>query len=118
MAFYRCNGGGEKIATGTVTLSTSENTTVDIGFKPKFLATLTYVSNTKVVFCVYDSSLNTTTIFRGAINGSTVAAVAKTMPVAYTTSTPATINSLIDKGFIMNQSSNTYGTDCYYFAIG
>lgn len=110
--------GGTKTATGTVTLSTSGTKTVDIGFKPKFLATLTYLSNTKVVFCVYNSSISTTTVFRGAINGSTTSAVTGTMPVAYSSSTGAAINSLTDTGFIMNQSTNTYGTNCYYFAIG
>lgn len=120
MAWYQTNigGGGTKTATGTATLSTSGPKTVNIGFKPKFLATLTYLSNTKVVFCVYDSSISTTTIFRGAINGSTTSAVTGTMPVAYSSSTAATINSLTDTGFIMNQSTNTYGTNCYYFAIG
>ena len=110
--------GGSETATGTTTLSTSASTSVNIGFKPKFLAALTYASNTKIVFCVYDSSLSTTIIFRGVINGSTASAAALTMPVAYSTSTPAAINSLTDTGFIMNRTSNTYGTDCYYFAIG
>lgn len=107
-----------KTATGTVTLSTSGSKTVNIGFKPQFLATLTYLSNTKVVFSVYDSSISTTIIFRGAINGSTTSAMTGTMPVAYSSASSACINSLTDTGFIMNQSTSTYGTNCYYFAIG
>lgn len=110
--------GGTKTATGTATLSTSGSTTVSLGFKPKYLATITYLSNTKAVFCVYDSSLSDSSEYRGAVNGSTTSAQRLSLPVSYSSSTATSISSITDTGFIMTQSTSTYGTNCYYFAIG
>lgn len=118
MAFYRCVGEGTKTATGTATLSTSGSTTVNLGFKPKYLVTITYSSNNKAVFCVYDSSLSDSSIYRGAMNTSTNSAQRISLPVSESSSTSACISSITDIGFTMTKSSSTYGTNCYYFAIG
>ncbi|MBP5383566.1 MAG: hypothetical protein J6Y57_01165 [Lachnospiraceae bacterium] len=110
MAFYRskrASGGGGQTRVGTGTYNGTREITINLGFKPKYLA-LTVGTSGKVVN-VYNADLSTTQFYRqyGSYTGS--------WQDIGTTS--YAIKSITDTGFSVVGYSNASAT-FYYFAIG
>lgn len=99
------------IAIGTFTASTSAQTTVSLGFRPKYLCVRQYSSDPTTPYIVYvcDERYSTTG-YQGAGSGSNLA------NQAYGQTSNNRIYALTDDGFILNKAS-TY-VNCAYFAIG
>ena len=108
MALYRClSGGGTKTATGTFTWSSSNQVSVNIGFKPKYLC----VRNSATVMIIYNQDLSTTSYqFSNNSQYST--------SVNFGTTTAGRLYSISDSGFTVNKFTGTSGSTGYYFAIG
>ena len=64
MALFRCGAGGKKTASGMVTLSSTGSTTIDLGFKAKYV----YLFNANIALC-YNGDFSTTQQLRGISNG-------------------------------------------------
>lgn len=108
MAFYRCNGGGEKVAIGSFSWSTSGSTTIDLGFKPKYLCVRDNTSSPAAN--IYNSDISTTSfIYAGGGTYTTT----KNLP----STVARQLYSINDTGFTINRTA-TSGAVGYYFAIG
>lgn len=106
MAYYRA-GGSEKVASGTAATSSSSSTTITLGFKPKYIATVLGTASTASMN-IYNEDLSSTT---AKYAGSSTYASRYT--IGNTTS--YRITAINDDGFVMG---TTNGNDLYYFAVG
>ena len=99
------------IAIGTFTASTSAQTTVSLGFKPKYLCIRQYSSASAPYVVYICDERYSTTGYQGAGTGAYLA------NQAYEQTNNNRIYKLTDDGFIFNKvASGT--TNCDYFAIG
>lgn len=103
--------GGGKVATGYIAGSTSSTTTVNCGFKPKYICVENKSTGNNFAVSIYDETVSTTQI-RQASNSSYVGKV--TLPSTTTNG----FNSVTDTGFILNKISSSSWPGYYYFAIG
>lgn len=112
MAFVEmdfASGGSENnFIEGSVTLSTTREVTVDLGFKPRMLIMHQGTSR----LCVYDEVRSTTKYYY--INSSNALTV-QTMPVASTATN--VLKNITDNGFVMNTSSEGGALVYDYVAI-
>lgn len=110
MALYRClSGGGTKTATGTYTASTTAQTTIDLGFKPKQLTITAFEGSSLKGIYSYDENVSTTT---QAVAGSTSYLGQGNLG----TTSAGRIYSINSNGFTVNKSNAA--RTCHYFAIG
>ena len=108
----------QKIKTGTVTLSTSATTYVNIGFKPKYIGLIVYKDDTHFTISVYNENVSDSYTYRGTKNGSTVTCASFALPTSSSTSNTSKILSIDSTGFTIDKASSTFGTTAKYFAIG
>lgn len=107
MAYYRASGGSEKVASGTVATSSSSSTTITLGFKPKYIATVLGTAS-NATMNIYNEDLSSTTAkYAGSSTYSSRYTIGNT--------TPYRITQITDTGFVMGTSN---GSDLYYFAVG
>lgn len=106
MALIRCNGSGAKVKHGTFTSANSE-TTINVGFKPKYL----YIANdvTRVVN-IYDEDISTTSFMYA---GASASVSDKNLGGTGTYE----IKSINNDGFTINAMPAT-GNPVYYLAVG
>ena len=114
---YSSSGLG-KCKAGTATLSTSNTTTVTLGFTPKYISVLVYKDSTHYNQSVYDEHVSSSQTVRSAKNGSTVASTTISLPTTSSSATPAKILSISNTGFVIDVATTVAGTSAYYFAIG
>lgn len=111
MAYIGIDAYGQryKVAQGTFEASTSAQTTINIGFKPKFLVIQQGASSTSGVL-IYDENVSTTAS-RFAGSGTNLGSV----NLGVTTNNR--LYSINDDGFTVNKvgSANVH---CLYLAIG
>ena len=123
-AIYKVGASGylyatkQKIKTGTVTLSTSATTYVNIGFKPKYIGLIVYKDDTHFTISVYNENISDSNTYRGTKNGSTVTCASFALPTSSSTSNTSKILSIDSTGFTIDKASSTFGTTAKYFAIG
>lgn len=112
MALYRTGGSSQKVAVGTFTTSTSSKTTVNIGFKPKYLCVRLYsTSNTSpYTDYIYDERYSTTAYH---LTGTSTTLTNKPLGE----SNNYRLYSINDDGFTVNAVASGY-TRAAYFAIG
>lgn len=108
--------GGGKVASGTFKLSTSAQTTLDLGFEPIFFCAYYRPSqnnNVRVEF-LYDKDYSTTNFLYVDYSGPVVLGGRN-----FGTSTNTQIYSINNNGVTMNKGdSTTSAYDWHYFAIG
>lgn len=103
--------------TGSVTTSTSTTTYVNLGFEPKYIAVIAWVSHTKFLANIYNSDVASGYQIRARMDSSdSSTAVAPPMP--YTGTGTNYITSIDSTGFTLSKANSAYGTTAYYFAIG
>ena len=108
----------QKIKTGTVTLSTSTTTYVNIGFKPKYIGLIVYKDDTHFNISIYNENISDSYTYRGTKNGGTVTCTSFALPTSSSTSNTSKILSIDSTGFTIDKASSTFGTTAKYFAIG
>lgn len=114
MAYIRCGTvaqSSDKVKTGTFSSSTSGTTTINCGFKPKYVA-IAGNYGTTLQMSTYNSDYSTSKIYRA--NSNTTSGYAQT--AAIPNSTSAIINSITDTGFTVGRTANAVSYN--YFAIG
>ena len=99
------------VKVGAFTASTSTTTTVDIGFKPKYLMVMNLNSSNTGGVNVYDEDA------LGANKSLTATTAVYVTNKSLPSTTLNTIASISNTGFTYNKVSSGY-TTCYYFAIG
>ena len=105
-----------QVAIGSVTPSTTADTDVVIGFKPKYLCITTSLSNTAMYIATYNEDISSSKQMLGAKNSSGNAGAIEDIP--YTGTTAGRIRKLNDDGFTLTKFNSSYGTIAHYFAIG
>lgn len=110
MNLYRCGGGGKAgvtYATGTIPVTSSQKSTVTLGFKPRIL----FVGNDSSPYWVfYNQDLNPSKQYRGGgSSGSN--------PIPWTTSGNNWIESIDNDGFTLKSFTNGLSS-VTYFAYG
>lgn len=107
-------GGGENVAIGTFTGSSSSNTKVTLGFKPKKLCYYGDWTSAKKLMVEYDEDISTTTVLAGyrtssnGFNQYTIGATNSNIP-----------NSIDNDGFTIRPVLSDFnGLTISYFAIG
>lgn len=99
------------------TLSTTQTTKVTLGYKPKFLALITYKSDTNAYWVVYNEDCSAKQ-FDGITHGSSKSAGIN--PIPSTANGVPNLVSIDSDGFTVNflnsNSLSYYGTSCYWFA--
>lgn len=96
-----------KVKVDTVTLSTSSNTAVNIGFNPKYIcmySPTSYYSN------IYNEDISTTSYIRATSSGPLLK--------AFNSNYNGGLASLMTNGFICRPCTTSVGLDWYYIAIG
>lgn len=96
-----------KVNVGTVTLSTSSNTAVNLGFDPKYICMYSpssYYSN------IYDENISTTSYIRATSAGPLLK--------AFNSNYNGGLASLMTNGFICRTCTTSVGLTWYYIAIG
>ena len=97
----------QKFKQGSVTLSTSSQTSVTLGFKPKYLcvySTNSYYSN------IYDENVSTTSFIRATSSGPLLK--------AFNSNYSGGLVSIDSSGFTLRATTSSVGTSWKYFAIG
>lgn len=116
---YATQQSSDKIKTGTVTLSTSATTYVNIGFKPKYIGLIVYKDNTHFNISIYNENISDSYTYRGAENtSSNMNCAAFALPTTSTTTNATKILSIDSTGFTIDKTTTTFGTMAKYFAIG
>ena len=122
MALIRCSssaGGGGTVYEGTVTLSTSTTTTVNIGFKPKVLTYTMYKDDTHFFEHYYNTDISDSNVYRGGLNGSSAGAYVFSLPVTSSTAYPGKILSISNDGTVtFDKGTSATGLSGYIHAIG
>jgi len=112
MALFRTGGGGAKVKTGTFTTSTSATTSVNCGFKPKYLAIEVDGQTSSGTHMLWIYNADTSTSYSYYASASVYPS---------TRSLPSTANntlaSIDSNGFTFNLTSSRART-ARYFAIG
>lgn len=113
MALYRTGGSSVKFKTGTFRTASSA-VHVEVGFKPKYLAVITYKSNgtSFALGYIYNEDLSTTKYMHtaGDVNGGFR---------NLNTTSAYNLKSIDDDGFTVNAySSSDWRGNAVYFAIG
>ena len=109
--FLKKVGGGSsklKSASGTYQLSNSANVSVDLGFKPKFLAIR---GTATTITMIYNKNYSSST-FKYATSGN------YSSNQNLNTSTAYRLKSIDNNGFTVNKGSSSTNYTFYYFAIG
>ena len=113
MALYRTGGSSVKFKTGTFTTASSA-VHVEVGFKPKYLAVITYQSNgtSLSLAYIYNEDLYTTKYMHTAGD--------KNLSLQnLNSSTAYYLKSIDDDGFTVNGYTTAgWRGNAYYFAIG
>lgn len=108
--FFRSGGGGgEKVANGTWTQSTTDRTKITLGFKPKYLAIQASAGSSSTNMIVYNIDVSPTS-FKFASQGTYAT------DLNFGSSTGSTLYSIDNDGFTMNKSSSAISLE--YMAIG
>jgi len=106
MALFRC-GGGAKCASGTFVASSSQMTSINCGFKPKYLTIVnTTAVNTRNI--VYDERQSTTKYAMSTASNKLTA-------YNLNDNSAYRLYSIDDNGFTVTKWNNN---NCAYFAIG
>ena len=107
MPFYRVGlgGGGGRTATGTFNYDSTREVTINLGFKPKYIA----LCSSGQIVNVYNSDISTTRFLRGY--GSSYPSWQNIG------TTPYGIKSITNTGFSVVGTSGS-SAQIYYFAIG
>ena len=111
---YASSGLG-KCKVGTFTASTSSTTTVNVGFKPKYLLVQAINSaGTYFNICTYNEAVSTSNVYYGY---KTTSISANVLSLG-STNINNTITAISSTGFTYNKCSTNYNTTMNYFAIG
>lgn len=102
-------GGGDKVANGTWTQSTTDRTKITLGFKPKYVAIQASAGSSSTNMIVYNADISTTSFKYATAN---VYATDSNLG----TSTNGVLYSIDNDGFTMNKSGSAIVLD--YMAIG
>lgn len=108
-----------KVKIGTFTYSTSSTTSINVGFKPKYLCIMSYGSDdTHVSVNSYNQDMSTTKNIRGGRNSSNMDARVITIPATSSSSYVGKLLSIDSNGFTVDKGGTSVGANAYYFAIG
>lgn len=108
--FFRSgNGGGQKVANGTFSTQTSGSYSINIGFKPKYLAIQAAAGSSATDIQIYDEDYSTT-LFIYATSS------AYSQDKTFGSSTTGVLYSIDNNGFTMNKSGSVVSLE--YMAIG
>ena len=101
---------------GTVTPSTSANTSVNLGFQPKYVAVTIYVGGTRFAVLIYNEDIVTNRQIKCIMTSTSD--VTMTMPSLPNT-TSNSIASIDSTGFTLTKVTSTFGSATVnYFAVG
>lgn len=96
---------------GTATLSTSSQTTITLGFKPKYICFRVANNSNPYVLACYDERFSTTKYLVGTTSGSV-------SQVSVGTTNAFGLSSISSTGFTVNKAASSATTALSYFAIG
>lgn len=107
--FKSGSGGGQKVVNGTFSTQTSGSYSVNLGFKPKYLAIQAAAGSSATNMQIYNVDYSTT-LFIYATSS------AYSQDKAFGSSTSGVLYSIDNNGFTMNKSGSVVSLE--YMAIG